>query len=256
MSKYRRRSHSIVEEPGFFLKHWWHSFVDWASENRDQFITGVIAVLIIVAAGLLWRRHVQAMETQGWVEFGSPESAASLEAAAANYAGTKAGPFLKAKLADVQLAQGRTDEAISAYRQVSERTQGQEKKRALYSLARALESAGRFDEAKDTCEGLAAGLDFWAQESKKVLDELAATREAWQRVEEMKAKAAAEAEAAEAEAAAETGAEGEEPAAPSGETVEDEMADAASGGATDSYVPFDQPEELREEPGAVDAEEQ
>lgn len=224
MTKYRRRSHSIVEEPGFFLKHWWQSFADWVSENRDQFITALIAILVIVVAGLLWHRHVEANETRAWVEFGSPESVASLEVAAASYAGTEAGPFLLARLGDVQLAQDRTGEAISTYGQVTERTKGPEKQRALYSLARALESAGRFDEAKETCEGLAEGEGFWAQESKKALRELAANREAWQRVEEMKAKAAEEAE--EAQAATETDAEGDQPAEP------------------------------HEEPGATDAEEQ
>jgi len=244
MSRYRRRSHSIVQEPGFFLKHWWHGFAGWAVENKDQFITGVIAVLVIIAAGLLWRRHVQATEIRGWSEYGMADSVASLEAAVASYAGTSAGPFLQMKLADMRLARGEAAEAASAYAEAAERMEGPEKKRALFSRARALESAGRFDEAAAAYKSIAQGRGFWAGEAARVLDRLDANRDAHAKIEEMKAAAEA---AARAEAAAETPAEGEETPAPDDEAVESETARPA-GGPTESHLWFDQPEEPYEEP--------
>ncbi len=191
MTKYRRRSHSIVEEPGFFLKHWFYGFLSWADDNREQFITALVAVLVIIAAGLLWLRHVQTRELRAWQEFAMPENVASLEAAADSFSGTSAGPFLKLKLADMLLAHTDSSGAAEAYGAAARRTDGHEKRRALYSRARAFEDTGRFDEAGDIYSQLAEGQDFWATLGDKALGQLEANRQAHERVERLRTAAEA-----------------------------------------------------------------
>ncbi|MHC4712110.1 MAG: hypothetical protein ACYTAN_02410 [Planctomycetota bacterium] len=259
MSKYRRPAHSIVEEPKFFIKHWWHALQQWVRGHTDQVLTGLLIVLIAILAVVLWARYRSSTNTEAWARFAGTEGPAALEDAALNYAGTTAGPYLKLKLADYYLEVGRAEDAARLYREVAGVDHADTALRARYSLAGANIASGLYEEGVGIYKDLTAAGGFWGGEAEKALERSEEMREARAHLEELKAAAeAAKAEAAEAEAAEEG-----EPTAELGlgdapEATVDEPAEAAEaeaeaaeeGEPTAELGPGDAPEATVDEPAA------
>ncbi len=264
MSKYRRPAHSIVEEPRFFIRHWWHALQQWVRGHTDQVLTGLLIVLIAVLAVVLWSRYRSSINTEAWARFAGSEGPAALEAAALSYGGTTAGPYLKLKLADYYLEVGRAEDAARLYREVAGADHPDTALRARYSLAAANIASGLYEEGVGIYKDLSAAGGFWGGEAEKALEKAEEMREVHVHLEQLKAAAeAAEAEAAKAEA--EAAAEGEptaelglgdapeatadEPAAPD-ETAAGDVSDEADPASGD-----EPPSTLEDDPAQAGAQE-
>lgn len=186
MSKYRRPAHSIIDEPKFFLKHWWHEFLLWCKENTDQLLTGLIAILVIGAAAVLWQRHRYNTDLAGWQSLDVIANADQLEAAVMDYSGTSAGLYLNLALADANLKEGRPQEADEYYRQVASEATGEIALRAKFGLARALEAQGEFELAGKAYEEIVSDDGFWGEKARESIEELPRLAEFHARLETAK----------------------------------------------------------------------
>ncbi len=208
MGKYRRPAHSIVEEPKFFIKHWWHLLYQWTKAHSDQVLTGLLAVLVVVLVLVLWGRYRTSANVEAWERFSGSEGPAALEAAAENYVGTTAGPYLSLKLADYYFESGRAEDAARLYGGVAQSPDVQVAERARFSLAKANAALGRFDDAVSAYTELDAGGGFWGGEAERAIEAVRETREVYDHFADLK-KTALEAEAAAQAAAARQAASGE-----------------------------------------------
>lgn len=224
MGKYRRPAHSIIEEPTFFLKHWWHDAVTFLTENKDQLLTAVVAILVILAAAMLWQRHRQSVETDAWSMFLAASSLSDTENAVLQYAGTSAGPFLRIKLADSYMTAGEAEKAVRSYSEVAEGAEGIPALRARFSLATALEGAGRFEDALNTLRDMAAQGGFWGEEAQKLIEGREERKAGYEKLTVLREAAAAKKKADEAKAAE---AEAAKPESPVAQEPRDDPIDSA-----------------------------
>ncbi len=189
MAKYRRPAHSIVEEPTFFLKHWWHAFLRWFKEYKDQALTGAVAILVILMAGFLWQRYRRSTDLDAWGRLGLAASLPDLEAAVANFGSTTAAGPLKLKLAATYFSAGRFKKAESIYLELTSAREPDIALPAAYGLANALESLGDFDKAFKTLETLAARGGFWGQAARERMETQPKRKAAYERLKALRQQA-------------------------------------------------------------------
>ncbi len=228
MSKYRRPAHSIVEEPTFFLKHWWHGSLEWLKEHRDQVLTGALVVLVLLVALMVWKQRAQAKDIEAWERVGMPGSLPELEAATLRYSGTSAGEMLKIRLGDEYVNAGKPEKAERLYRDAAAGKDSELAMRAQYSLAKAQEEAGRFDEALATFTALAGREGFWAGKASEATQGQEKREAAYLRLKELSDAAEAAAAQIQEEAAPADGTE--EPTTPPQEQQAEIESIAAPGG--------------------------
>ncbi|MCD6404874.1 MAG: hypothetical protein J7M19_03520, partial [Planctomycetes bacterium] len=196
----RRPAHSIVEKPTFFLKHWWHSFLRWSKEYKDQALTGAVAILVILMAGFLWQRHRRSTDLDAWGRLGLAQSLPELEAAVFSFGSTSAANPLKLKLAATYFSVGSFDKAESTYFELTSSREPDISLPAAYGLANALESRGDFDKASKTLEALAARGGFWGQAAQEQMETQPKRKAAYERLSALREEARKAAEAKKAEA--------------------------------------------------------
>lgn len=189
MAKYRKPPEDIVEEPKLFAKHYWHIASDWVVANRDNVLTGLLVVAIIILGIVVWNRYSSSRNTIAWGQVTLASKPDELEKAVASYGGTPAGRFLKILLADRYMNEGEFDRAGQLYAAMSKDLEFGE--RARYSHAMSREAAGKFDEAAAELRQIASGADFWATQAKTALETQEKRREAYASFEAAKAAAAA-----------------------------------------------------------------
>lgn len=237
MSKYRRPAHSIVEEPTFFLKHWWHGSLAWLKKHRDQVLTGALVVLVLLVALMVWKQRAQAKDIEAWERVGTPGSLPELEAATLRYSGTSAGEMLKIRLGDEYVNAGKPEKAERLYKEAAASKDSELAMRAQYSLGKAQEAAGRFEEALATLTALAGQEGFWAEKASEATEGQEKREAAYLRLKEL--TAAAEAAAAQAQEEAAQAESTEEPTTPPQEP-QAEVGSIAAPGEEDSEVEDEQ----------------
>jgi len=206
MAKYKRPAQHVVEEPTFFVKHYWRLSVEFVSKHKDEALTAALVVAVIVLGVVVWHRYAQARTASAWQEQGLLTTTAQLEAAARKYASTPVGPWLALSLGDRYYMLGDNDKAAREYSNAAAGAEGLLALRAKYSLSTAYESAGKFADAKAVLEPLSKESGFWgikaAERLKALPQDEAVYRKYTALVEAAKAAAAKAAEAGKTAAAA------------------------------------------------------
>jgi hypothetical protein len=189
MAKYRKPPEDITEEPKFFIKHYWHIASAWVVANRDNVLTGLLVVVIVILGVVVWGRYSSSRNSLAWGQVTLASTPAEIESAVSRYGGTPAGRFLKIFLADRYMNDGQFDKAAELYANLSRDLEFGD--RARYSLAMSKEAVGKFDEAAAALKELAAGTDFWAEKARTALDTETQRRDAYASFEAANAVATA-----------------------------------------------------------------
>lgn len=197
MPKYRKPVLSVTEEPKFFVKHYFHQGLAGAKTHKDTIMTAVLVLAIILLGGVLWSRYADSRTDTAWAMVGGGDSITDLESAAVKYGATPAGPWIKIRLADRYMLNGKADtsKAIDLYKEVAASEKADIGHRALYSLASAEESIGKFDDAKKVLSDMSARGGFWGGKATESLKGLDGRQAAYARLEAAEARAQAEAAA-------------------------------------------------------------
>jgi len=198
MPKYRKPVYNVAEEPKFFVKHYFHAGVEGAKTHKDTLLTALLVVAIAFLGLVIWHRYTQSAQLTAWGAVSGSETLPELEGAAAKYANTPAAPFLKLSLADryvqsEETQKGSLPKAINLYKEIAASTKGDMALRAEYSLGFALESEGKFDDAKQTFEKTIADAKiyfgkvdsnggFWAVKAEEALKDQDARKVAAERL--------------------------------------------------------------------------
>lgn len=191
MAKYPKPKR-VVEEPKAAVKHYWHAAIHGAAKHRDTLVTVALVAAIAVLLGVIWNHYAEAREADAWEAVGASSTREELEQAVARYGGTP-GEILKLKLAQGYIRGEEPDKAVEVAKGVTRQDEAWLSEAGQYTLARAQEAAGEFDDARNTYETLAAGTDFWATKAKGELVGVGERATAYERLKALKDTAAAEA---------------------------------------------------------------
>jgi tetratricopeptide (TPR) repeat protein len=207
MPKYRKPVYNVTEEPKFFVKHYMHAGVEGVKTHKDTLLTALLVVAIAFLGLVIWHRYTESAQLTAWGAVSTSGTLPELEGAVSKYASMPAASFLKLRLADryiqsEDIQKGSVDKAISLYKDVAASTKGDLALRAEYSLGFALESQGKFDEAKKAFETTAAEAKtyfgkieadggFWAVKANEALKDQDARKVAAERLSNAQASAKA-----------------------------------------------------------------
>lgn len=188
----------MSEEPVFFIKHKFHRAVEWGKRNRDTLLTGLLIAAFAFLGVVLYKQHESRKAAEAWGLISTAQDVAELERAAATYAGTPAGPFLLLRLGSTYVISGESEKALAVYGRAASESSGELALAAWFGTAMALESSGRFEQAGEALESLAAEDGFWGARARQSLEGLPGREAAYRQLEAEAARVkAAEAKAAE-----------------------------------------------------------
>ena len=176
MTKYRKPKHDVAEETKSLYKHGKQMVVESATTHRDTTITVLLVVALLVLGAIVYQRYQANKVEKAWAALSAPLSPEQLRAEVEEYGNTPAGPFLKLRYADALLNTGNeaeVDTAIGIYRELAASGAPLFARRAEYSIAMALESAGKFDESKAQLAAVVqAGDPFWSARAEEALNSM------------------------------------------------------------------------------------
>ena len=134
--------------------------IEWWEKDGKQFVTYLLIAAVVVGGFYAWKGHRKTVRQQAVERLASAFTTEELEDAVSKYSGTPTAGSLKLRLAQSYFTAGRYDEALSTYDGIAAGQPEGFGDIAVVGRAQCLEALAKFDEA-------AAAFDAFAEANPK-----------------------------------------------------------------------------------------
>ena len=129
--------------------------IEWWEKDGKEYVTGLLIAAVLVGGWYGWKHHRASERAAASAAIAEATAPADLEEAVAKFSGSAAEPALEIKLAKSYYDDGRYDEALARYEEMSGKVPPEFADIPVVGKAMCLEALKKFPEALEAFDGFA-----------------------------------------------------------------------------------------------------